>query len=329
MLRLCCEADIRLTYKGNRWIYLLHAAPCFGRFFSSPLNNNRDKVFEDLNITVYQILDPTVIKGSRESIRTNNFCSLKEEDLIAFHKELEKVFSTTRTENGDLVPIDLKITREVTTRKVRNYDSSEDVEVRVVAINLKASKIVSYQLLVLLTLIRLSSEYPNALTLRHVCNLRKAGYFKELSLLSGFMLACNVLPYCYDQGPLGYCATSTQMVKPLCLEFFKNRLTPGTDEYISLNNKVINSFSIVDRGPKNIKAFPTPNYIGNGGIYDREVLKKINSSEGIIVNTNAEVDSILFEDAYIPAFLERMKTAYEMVKYQFPKLKVDYPEFKE
>lgn len=322
MLRLCCEADIRLTCKGKRWIYLLHGAPCFGRFFSAPLNNNRDKVFEDLNITIYQILDPTVIKSSRNSLRVNNFCSLKEKDLEVFHKELEKVFSITRTENGDFVPIDLKITREVTTRIVRNYDSSEETEVRAVAINLKASKIVSYQLLVLLTLVRLSSEYPNALTLRHVCNLRKAGYFKELSILSGFMLACNVLPYYYDQGPLGYCSTSRQMVKPMCLEFFRSRLTPGTDEYISLNNKVINSFSIVDRGVKNIKAFPTPNYGGNGSISGQ-------GSEGTIVNTNAEVDSILFEDAYIPAFLDRMKVAYEMVKYQFPKLKVDYPEFKE
>lgn len=268
------------------------------------------------------MLDPTVIGGDRGSLRINNLCSLKEEDLVAFHKELEKVFSTTRTENGDLIPIDLKITREVTIRKVRNYNTGEDVEVRAVAINLKASKIVSYQLLVLLTLVRLSSEYPNALTLRHVCNLRKAGYFKELSILSGFMLAGNVLPYCYDQGPLGYVATSAQMVKPLCLEFFGDRLIPGTEEYIKLNNRVINSFSIVDRGPKNKEAFPIPNYNGDGSISHRGL-------DGKIVNTDEEVDSILFEDAYIPAFLKRMKVAYEMVKFQFPKLKVDYPEFKE
>lgn len=306
-LSLFCEADIHVKESGTNtyFNYLLHSKPCFGMFFHSPINEDRTTVFEDIDVNVYQFIDPVALTAYHK----NNFCSLTPKQLEEFHKELEFVFAKTVKEEES----GLKISMEEVLRKCNS------ALIKTVKIHIEANKLTSYQLLTLLTFTRLSSEYPNAMLLRECCNLQDAGYFKEFSKLSLFMLLCNRHMYSYDQGPLDLFNNRKKMCKPICLEYMQKRMTPGTEEYASTGNRVIKSFLIVDRSLRNQQKFDFPCYSPGGG----------NSiGEGRLYPTKEIVDK-LFNGEVISTHISNFNSLRNMVYAQFPELKVDHPEFKE
>lgn len=314
MLSLLCEAEIRVRKQGENafYNYLLHNKPCFGMFFHSVLNSSRSTIFRDIDIDVYQYIDPLILSR----YKMNNFCSLSPKQLEEYHRELEFVFAKTvdNKESG------LKISTEITKRYFDwGHEFDNPIKLDAIKIHIEADKLVSYQLLVLLTLIRLSSEYPNALLLKECCNLQDAGYFKEFSKLSLFMLLSNKLMYAYDQGPMDYFDNRRSMCKPICLEYFQTRMTPFTEEYYQTNERVMKSFLIVSRGPKNQEAFKFSRFYGGGGD---------EAGKGKLYSTNEIIDKLLSGDI-IPEHLEIFNQLRDMVYGQFPKLKVDHPEFKE
>lgn len=314
MLGLLCEAEIRVRKQGGNafYTYLLHDKPCFGMFFHSVLNSSRKTIFRDIDIDVYQYIDPSILSR----YKMNNFCSLSPKQLDEYHRELEFVFGKTvnNKESG------LKISVEITKRYFDNdHDLDNPIKLDAIKIHIEANQLVSYQLLVLLTLIRLSSEYPNALLLKECCNLQDAGYFKEFSKLSLFMLLSNKLMNAYDQGPMDFFDNRRSMCKPICLEYFQTRMTPFTEEYCQTDERVMKSFLVVSRGPKNQETFKFKRFYAGGG---DEV------GEGKLYSTDEVIDKLL-SGGIIPEHLEIFNQLRDMVYGQFPKLKVDHPEFKE
>ena len=313
-LNLCCEAEIKLKdYLNNQRNWSLHNAPCFGRFFHADnISGHRDKTVTDINITVYQFTDYRMLKDFHE----NNYCSLLPEDLAIYHAELEKVFSNyTPTEKTNLV-----ITRKDTTRCYDNDNCRTPEKFPAVAIHIRADKMTVYQVMCLLTLIRLTSEYPNALLMREVVNLRKTNIsiYRKFSILSLFMLLTNRLHYVYDQGPINSFDTRKALIRPMCLDFFANRMTNNTPQMQSTQLRVQNCFEIVPRSLRNMRTIELPYYTAMGRIND-------NYNSGLY-RTNEVIEGILFKNDIDHDALASYEQLLNAVLAQFPRLKLDYPD---
>lgn len=318
-LNLLCEAEIEVQTQLDDSVerpifkYSLHNKPCFGIYFRAfPNSNDRKRFLINISASVYQFLDRGMLTEKEE----NNYCSLTPQQLSEYHRELEKVFAKTATDGA---PTNLKISVVETTRTYDKDEEQRPKEIPAIRIDITADYMYAYQFLVLLTLIRLSSEYPNALLLRECCNLQEHGYFREFSKLSLFGLLQNRLQYAYDQGPIPYISDSTKtFFKPSCLEFLAKRVTVGTDEYERTGRKVQNFFEIVDRGEKNIAKFNIPRYYPGGG----------NSTGGDKLYPTDSVISKIFNGEIIEEHLPSFQMIRDAIYYQFPKLKTDHPEVK-
>ena len=177
----------------------------------------------------------------------------------------------------------------------------------------------AYQLLCLMTLIRCSSEYPNALLLRECFNLQENGLFREFSIMSLFALLQNRLQYSYDQGPINFIRDSReQFYKPSCLEFLRDRMTPSSNGYSQTGCKVQNFYEICARGPKNKEKFKLPRWCAGGGT---------ETGADKLYSTDSCIEKI-FNGEIIEEHLESFNRIRDAIYYQWPKLKTNYPEEK-
>lgn len=313
---LCCEAAISVkVLKGDRsespsYNYELHNKPCFGIYFNSaPNSNGRTKTLVDIKADVYQYIDQDMLVKNHE----NNYCSLAPDQLHKYHRELEFVFAkfSSKEDTG------VKLSVEETTRLYDQDRNKREVSCPAIKIHVEAKKMSAYQFLCLLTLIRCSSEYPNALLLKECFNLQEKGYFREFSIMSLFALLQNRLQYSYDQGPIQWVEDSRNyFYKPSCLEFLQKRMMCDSAAYVDTNCKVQNFYEVVERGPRNKSKFVLPKYtMGGGDVTGKEKL----------FDTNATITTIF--DGDVPEdHVECFKNILAAIKGQFPKLKVDYPQ---
>lgn len=315
---LLCEAEIAVRFiRANNepssiYGYSLHNKPCFGDYFRGvPNQDNRSKTLVDISVDIFQFIDKDILAKYHE----NNYCSLKPEQLSKYHRELEFVFSkfSENEETG------VKISVEETTRKYDQDYEIKPIYVPAIKIHVEANKMKAYQLLCLMTLIRCSSEYPNALLLRECFNLQENGLFREFSIMSLFALLQNRLQYSYDQGPINFIRDSReQFYKPSCLEFLRDRMTPGSNGYSQTGCKVQNFYEICARGPKNKEKFKLPRWYTGGGT---EIgANKLYSADSCIEK--------IFNGEIIEEHLESFNQIRDAIYYQWPKLKTDYPEEK-
>lgn len=313
---LCCEAAISVKIlkedgsKSPSYNYELHNKPCFGMYFkSAPNGNSRTNTLVDIKADVYQYIDQDMLVRNHE----NNYCSLAPDQLHKYHRELEFVFAkfSSKEDTG------VKLSVEETTRLYDQNRTKKEVHCPAIKIHVEAKKMKAYQLLCLLTLIRCSSEYPNALLLKECFNLQEKGYFKEFSIMSLFALLQNRLQYAYDQGPIQYIGDSRNyFYKPSCLEFLQKRMMCDSAAYRDTDYKVQNFYEVVERGPRNKSKFVLPKYTMGGG---NEVGK------GKLFDTNQIITTIF--DGDVPEdHIECFKEILAAIKGQFPKLKVDYPQ---
>ena len=313
---LCCEAAISVKIlmqdgsKSPSYNYELHNKPCFGMYFySAPNGNSRTNTLVDIKADVYQYIDQDMLVRNHE----NNYCSLAPDQLHKYHRELEFVFAkfSSKEDTG------VKLSVEETTRLYDQNRSKKEVHCPAIKIHVEAKKMKAYQLLCLLTLIRCSSEYPNALLLKECFNLQEKGYFKEFSIMSLFALLQNRLQYSYDQGPIQYIEDNRNyFYKPSCLEFLQKRMMCDSAAYRDTDYKVQNFYEVVTRGPKNKSKFVLPRYTMGGG---NEVGK------GKLFDTNQIITTIF--DGDVPEdHIECFKEILAAIKYQFSLLKVNYPQ---
>lgn len=313
---LCCEAAISVKVlrgdgsKSPSYNYEIHNRPCFGMYFNSaPNSNSRTNILVDIKADVYQYIDQDMLVKNHE----NNYCSLAPDQLHKYHRELEFVFAkfSSKEDTG------VKLSVEETTRLYDKDRSQKEVHYPAIKIHVEAKKMKAYQLLCLLTLIRCSSEYPNALLLKECFNLQEKGYFKEFSIMSLFALLQNRLQYSYDQGPIQYIEDNRNyFYKPSCLEFLQKRMMCDSAAYRDTDYKVQNFYEVVTRGPKNKSKFVLPRYTMGGG---NEVGK------GKLFDTNQIITTIF--DGDVPEdHIECFKEILAAIKYQFSLLKVDYPQ---
>lgn len=313
---LCCEAAISVKVlqrdgsKSPSYNYELHNKPCFGMYFNSaPNSNDRTNTLVDIKADIYQYIDQDMLVRNHE----NNYCSLAPDQLHKYHRELEFVFAKFSSEEDTGV----KLSVEETTRLYDQDRCKRPVHCPAIKIRVEAKKMKAYQLLCLLTLIRCSSEYPNALLLKECFNLQKKGYFKEFSIMSLFALLQNRLQYSYDQGPIQYIEDNRNyFYKPSCLEFLQKRMMCDSAAYQDTNYKVQNFYEVVKRGPKNKSKFVLPRYTMGGG---NEVGK------GKLFDTD-QIITTIFEGDVPEDHIECFEEILAAIKYQYSLLKVDYPQ---
>lgn len=313
---LCCEAAISVKVlkrdgsKSPSYNYELHNKPCFGIYFNSaPNSNNRTNTLVDIRADVYQYIDQDMLVRNYE----NNYCSLAPDQLHKYHRELEFVFAKFSSEEDTGV----KLSVEETTRLYDQDRCRYPVHCPAIKIRVEAKKMKAYQLLCLLTLIRCSSEYPNALLLKECFNLQKKEYFKEFSIMSLFALLQNRLQYSYDQGPIQYKKDNRDFFyKPSCLVSLQKRMMCDSAAYADTDHKVQNFYEVVARGPKNKSKFVLPRYTMGGGN---------ETGEEKLFATN-EIITTIFGGDVPEDHVECFKNILAAIKYQFPKLKVDYPQ---
>ena len=313
---LCCEAAISVKVlkgdgsKSPSYNYEIHNKPCFGIYFNSaPNSNGRTNILVDIKADVYQYIDQDMLVKNHE----NNYCSLAPDQLHKYHRELEFVFAkfSSKEDTG------VKLSVEETTRLYDQDRSQKEVHCPAIKIHVEAKKMKAYQLLCLLTLIRCSSEYPNALLLKECFNLQEKGYFKEFSIMSLFALLQNRLQYAYDQGPIQYVEDNRNyFYKPSCLEFLQKRMMCDSAAYRDTDYKVQNFYEVVKRGPKNKSKFVLPRYTMGGG---SEVGKEKLFDTDQIITT-------IFDGDVPEDHIECFKEILAAIKYQFSLLKVDYPQ---
>lgn len=313
---LCCEAAISVKIlesdgsKSPSYNYELHNKPCFGIYFNSaPNGNNRTNTLVDIKADIYQYIDQDMLVRNHE----NNYCSLAPDQLYKYHRELEFVFAkfSSKEDTG------VKLSVGETTRLYDQDRNKKEVHCPAIKIHVEAKKMKAYQLLCLLTLIRCSSEYPNALLLKECFNLQEKGYFKEFSIMSLFALLQNRLQYSYDQGPIQYIEDNRNyFYKPSCLEFLQKRMMCDSAAYQDTNYKVQNFYEVVKRGPKNKSKFVLPRYTMGGG---NEVGK------GKLFDTD-QIITTIFEGDVPEDHIECFEEILAAIKYQYSLLKVDYPQ---
>lgn len=318
ILNLLCEAEIAVRFiRANNepssiYGYSLHNKPCFGDYFRGvPNQDNRSKTLVDISVDIFQFIDKDILAKYHE----NNYCSLKPEQLSKYHRELEFVFSkfSENEETG------VKISVEETTRKYDQDYEIKPIDVPAIKIHIEAQKMKAYQLLCLMTLIRCSSEYPNALLLRECFNLQEHGLFKEFSIMSLFVLLQNRMQYAYDQGPISWIPDNHEkFYKPSCLEFLQARMTPDSVGYEQTGRRVQNFYEVCDRGPKNKEKFQLPKWRAGGGT---------ETGDNKMYQSNEQIEKI-FNGEILEEHLDSFNKIRDAIYYQWPKLKVDYPEEK-
>jgi hypothetical protein len=315
---LLCEAEIAVRILGatgnpsSIYGYSLHNKPCFGDYFRGvPNQDGRNKTLVNIDIDIFQFIDKDILAKYHE----NNYCSLTPEQLGKYHRELEFVFSKFSAEEETGV----KISVEETTRRYDQDCNIKPIQAPAIKIHIEAQKMKAYQLLCLMTLIRCSSEYPNALLLRECFNLQEHGFFKEFSIMSLFGLLQNRMQYAYDQGPIQWMADGREkFYKPSCLEFLQDRMTPGSNGYSQTGNKVQNFYEVCDRGPKNKEKFEFPRWCAGGGT---------ELGNGKLYPSDKCIEKI-FNGEIIEEHLDSFNQIRDAIYYQWPKLKTDHPEEK-
>lgn len=318
-LSLFCEANINLPDLGKSW--KIQAGPCFGRFFHdgrvSDCGNNY--VHTRFKATIYQLNDSEI---AIDKCRKNNFCSLTESQLAEWHKEIMKITNTRIEYGGEMVDTNVKITFKQSDSYVELPTNDGKSNCPAWEIQVTADYLTFYQIKVLCTLIRLSSEAPNSIALREAFNLHEHGMFTNLSVFSLYVMLCNRLQYGYDQSL--YCTSTVQMIhtkfyKPISLNKFKERYTLGTDAYKECNGRVQNFIPVVERSVNNKEKFKFLTYYQSGA------LDKYNSSSRLY-SQDEVVKGILFEGKiHLANVIRQYQQIYDAIFTQFNKMEVDNP----
>lgn len=312
--KLWCNAEVKFKTASNiEYEYFIDNGPCFGMYTHSPISRDQGELIHDVEAVVYQTTRRSLEKVSKEGI--NNLCSLSPEQLEKFHRELEVVFEDATPELKSGIQISFTTKRKQFQSLV---ESSSDISVEVYEIKVRLECITHFGLRALLTCIRLSSEYPTALLLREIFNIKDSGEYKEFSYLQLFQAALLRLNYHYDQGISPYFnesrPTSEYFIKPLNLKRLGLRVTYGTKEQKLTQNQVTNILEVVEWSESVKKKFGIPEYYfggttseyGEDALYYNKDVKEI--FEGATPNKKS-FDKII-----------------SAIKAQFSKLIVDYPE---
>lgn len=309
--RLWCNAEVKFKTKSGLYCeFYIDNGPCFGMYTHSSIISNPEDLIYDVDIVVYQNTGRSLSQVIKD--RLNNFCSLTKDQLEKFHRELEVVFenATTELKSGIHISFDQLKADFIFSEDYYNKKSVYTVY----KIKAHLDCITHFGLKALLTFIRLSSEYPTALLLRESFNMRSSGLFPELSNLQVFQAILPRLNYYYDQGitPVGL-DSSRNFIKPLNLKRLGAKVTKGTPEFISTNNRVLNILEVVDRTDSNRTKFKIPRFYSYGATseYEEPLYKEVNV-EDIIIRGKV-------------SHLEDYKKLVNAVKSQFSKLIVDYP----
>lgn len=319
-LGLFCEAKISLPDAKKYWE--ISNGPCFGRFFHDAYvcNNGNNYVYQGFKARIYQMND---IDVAINQAKRNNFCVLTKEQLAAWHKEILKITNTEIEYDGKKVNTNVNITFKQYDTPV-NVNSNDGVTRRCSAyeITVTADYLTFYQIKVLCTLIRTSSEFPNAIALREAFNLQEHGMFTNLSIFSLYVMLCNRLQYGYDQSlyySKGDNTIHELFYKPISLNKFKERFTLGTDAYKECKGRVQFFIPRVDRSPKNKDKFKFLTYYQGGA------LDKYNPNSRLY-SIDSVVEGILFEGKISPAnIIRQYQQIYDAIFTQFNKMEVDNP----
>lgn len=318
-LGLFCEANINLPNIGKSW--RIQAGPCFGRFFHdgrvTDCGNNY--VHKRFMATIYQLNDSAI---AIDKYRKNNFCSLTDSQLAEWHKEIMKITNTQIEYDGKMVDTNVKITFKQSDSKVDLPTCGGTEKCPAWEIQVTADYLTFYQIKVLCTLIRLSSEAPNSIALREAFNLHEHGMFTNLSVFSLYVMLCNRLQFGYDQSL--YETSSDQMIhtsfyKPISLNKFRERYTLGTEAYESCRGRVQKFIPVVERSAKNKEKFKFLTYYQNGA------LDKYNSNSRLY-SQDEVVKGILFEGKiHLANVIRQYQQIYDAIFTQFNKMEVDNP----
>lgn len=318
-LGLFCEANINLPNIGKSW--RIQAGPCFGRFFHdgrvTDCGNNY--VHKRFMATIYQLNDSAI---AIDKYRKNNFCSLTDSQLAEWHKEIMKITNTQIEYDGKMVDTNVKITFKQSDSKVDLPTCVGTEKCPAWEIQVTADYLTFYQIKVLCTLIRLSSEAPNSIALREAFNLHEHGMFTNLSVFSLYVMLCNRLQFGYDQSL--YETSSDQMIhtsfyKPISLNKFRERYTLGTEAYESCRGRVQKFIPVVERSAKNKEKFKFLTYYQNGA------LDKYNSNSRLY-SQDEVVKGILFEGKiHLANVIRQYQQIYDAIFTQFNKMEVDNP----
>lgn len=318
-LSLFCEANINLPDIRKRW--KIQARPCFGEFFHDPrvFGLGNDFVHTRFKATIYQLNDGSI---AIDQHRKNNFCSLTESQLAEWHKEIMKITNTKIEYGGKKVDTNVKITFKKNDSFVVLSMYDESVKCPALEIQVTADYLTFYQIKVLCTLIRLSSEAPSSIALREAFNLHEHGMFTNLSVFSLYVMLCNRLQYGYDQSL--YCTSDDMMIhtkfyKPLSLNKFRERFTLGTDAYKKCEGKVQKFIPVVERSVKNKEKFKFLTYYQSGALYKYDANSRLYSQDEV-------VKGILFEGKiHLANVIRQYQQIYNAIFTQFKKMKVDNP----
>lgn len=318
-LSLFCEANINLPDIGKSW--RIQAGPCFGKFFhdGSVTDRGNDYVHKRFKATIYQLNDSAI---AIDKYRKNNFCSLTDSQLAEWHKEIMKITNTQIEYDGKMVDTNVKITFKQSDSKVDLPMCDGKGKCPAWKIQVTADYLTFYQIKVLCTLIRLSSEAPNSIALREAFNLHEHGMFTNLSVFSLYVMLCNRLQFGYDQSL--YETSSDQMIhtsfyKPISLNKFRERYTLGTEAYESCKGRVQKFIPVVERSAKNKEKFKFLTYYQNGA------LDKYNSNSRLY-SQDEVVKGILFEGKiHLANVIRQYQQIYDAIFTQFNKMEVDNP----
>lgn len=318
-LSLFCEANINLPDIRKSW--RIQAGPCFGKFFhdGSVTDRGNDYVHKRFKATIYQLNDSAI---AIDKCRKNNFCSLTESQLAEWHKEIMKITNTKIEYGGEMVDTNVKITFKQSDSYVELPMCDGKEKCPAWEIQVTADYLTFYQIKVLCTLIRLSSEAPNSIALREAFNLHEHGMFTNLSVFSLYVMLCNRLQFGYDQSL--YETSSDQMIhtsfyKPISLNKFRERYTLGTEAYESCKGRVQKFIPVVERSAKNKEKFKFLTYYQNGA------LDKYNSNSRLY-SQDEVVKGILFEGKiHLANVIRQYQQIYDAIFTQFNKMEVDNP----
>lgn len=318
-LGLFCEANINLPDIGKSW--RIQAGPCFGRFFHDGrvVDCGNNYVHKRFKATIYQLNDSAI---AIDKYKRNNFCSLTESQLAEWHKEIMKITNTQIEYDGKMVDTNVKITFKQSDSNVDLPTCEGTGKCPAWEIQVTADYLTFYQIKVLCTLIRLSSEAPNSIALREAFNLHEHGMFTNLSIFSLYVMLCNRLQYGYDQSlynTLGDQMIHTSFYKPISLNKFRERYTLGTEAYKSCEGRVQKFIPVVERSAKNKEKFKFLTYYQNGA------LDKYNSNSRLY-SQDEVVKGILFEGKiHLANVIRQYQQIYDAIFTQFNKMEVDNP----